>query len=259
MAASAARPVGSPVALITGAAAGIGAATAEEFVRLGWRVVIADKEPDRVEPALRDDPNIRVVFMDVADQVSVDTGIDQAIQEMGCIDALINNAGIQQWSSLKDFDPATWQKVLSVNLYGTLHCMSTVCRHMMERESGAIVNVVSINAQRGAPKRGPYSASKAAVSAITRTAAVEFAPYGIRVNAVGPGYVATPMMKAYIDQGHIDEERILSRIPIGRMAKPGEIASAIAFLASPAASYVTGQVLFVDGGFLADAGIPAND
>jgi 3-oxoacyl-[acyl-carrier protein] reductase len=251
--------VAPPVALVTGAATGIGAATAQEFVRLGWRVAVTDKKLEHVTLALRDDPNVHVLYMDVADQASVETGIDRAIQEMGSIDALINNAGIQQWSSLRDFDSTVWHRVLSVNLYGTLHCMATVCRHMLERETGAIVNVVSINAERGAPKRGPYSASKAAVSAVTRTAAVELAPHGIRVNAVGPGYVATPLMRSYIDEGRIDVERILSKVPLGRMAEPEEIARVIAFLASPAASYVTGQVLFVDGGFLADAGIPAND
>jgi NAD(P)-dependent dehydrogenase (short-subunit alcohol dehydrogenase family) len=175
----------------------------------------------------------------------------------GRLDALVNNAGIQKWTPIADMDWSTWSRVLDVNLNGVARCLSRACA-LIEKTGGAVVNVVSIAAERGVPMRAPYSASKAAVIALTRAAAVEWAERGIRVNAVGPGYVATEMIRDFVQSGQMPAEPILAQIPMGRFAEPAEIAKAIQFLASDEASYVTGQVLFVDGGYLANSGLPGD-
>jgi 3-oxoacyl-[acyl-carrier protein] reductase len=146
---------------------------------------------------------------------------------------------------------------LNVNLYGVLRCMQIAGRYMMAAHRGSIVNITSVAAERGAAGRAPYVASKAAVIGLTKTAAVEWAHTGVRVNAVGPGYVDTPLLRSHIEQGDLDLDPILSRIPLARLANPREIASVIRFLGSDEASYITGQALFVDGGFLADYGVPS--
>lgn len=244
-----------PVVLITGGASGIGAATVEEFLHEGWRVVIADIDIKSVKAELNENEHVRLAETNVCEQESVEKAVDLAIHEFGHIDALINNAGIQRWSTLEHLDVDVWQNVMNTNFYGSLFCLHAVGQHMLARGSGAIVNVASMLAERGVAKRGPYSAAKSALMAITRTAAIEWGNRGIRVNGVGPGYVATPLMESYFSSGKIDRKEIVATIPMRRMAKPSEIASVIYFLSSPKASYINGQTLFVDGGFLVNSGI----
>ena len=133
--------------------------------------------------------------------------------------------------------------------------MSAAGKHMVGKGTGAIVNVLSILTERGAPNRGPYSSSKAALQAVTRTAAIEWGKKGIRVNGVGPGYIETPLMAKYFESGQVNKCAIEGSIPLGRLGSSAEIAKVILFLASDDSSYVTGQIVFVDGGFLSNSGV----
>lgn len=245
--------------VVTGGASGIGWAACEAFARRGWRVAIADIDVARaIDRAKARDEVFLPVGMDVRDTAAVERGLDEVIARWGRLDALVNNAGIQRWTPLDNLDWDVWETVLGVNLNGAARVLSAACRRMSPNDGGAVVNIVSVNGERGVPLRAPYSVSKAGLLALTRTAAVEWAERGIRVNAVGPGYVATEMMEDFIGSGRIDPAPILRRIPMRRMAQPAEIARVIRFLASEEASYVTGQALFVDGGFLADSGLTAH-
>ena len=244
------------VVLITGGASGIGWAAAQEFAGRGCRVIIGDVDQSSGESAAASDPDrISAIALDVRDAGMISSAIDTVERRFGRLDILVNNAGIQKWTALANMDWDTWTRVLDVNLNGVVRCMSLACP-LIEKTGGAVVNVVSIAAERGVPMRAPYSASKAAVIALTRSAAIEWADRGIRVNAVGPGYVATELIADFVKSGKMPAGPILERIPMGRFADPAEIARVIRFLASDEASYVTGQVLFVDGGFLANSGLP---
>jgi 3-oxoacyl-[acyl-carrier protein] reductase len=246
------------VVLITGGASGIGWATAREFAGRGWQVVIGDIDLKGAEAKVASNPGrTYAVDLDVCNAESVSRALGEVEARFGRLDALVNNAGIQKWTPIADMDWSTWSRVLDVNLNGVARCLSRACA-LIEKTGGAVVNVVSIAAERGVPMRAPYSASKAAVIALTRAAAVEWAERGIRVNAVGPGYVATEMIRDFVQSGQMPAEPILAQIPMGRFAEPAEIAKAIQFLASDEASYVTGQVLFVDGGYLANSGLPGD-
>lgn len=246
------------VALITGGAKGIGAATVNEFLQEGWRVVVLDIDIKSIDDDIRNNKRALILEANICEQNSVKETVDLAIREFGQIDALINNAGIQRWSTMEDLDIEAWQAVLNTNLYGSLFCLHAVGQHMLARGSGSIVNLVSVLAEKAVSKRGPYSASKSALMAVTRTAAIEWGSRGIRVNGVGPGYVETPLMDSYYESGKIDKEEILTTIPMGRMASPEEVANVIYFLASRKASYITGQTFFVDGGFLVNSGVDVN-
>jgi 3-oxoacyl-[acyl-carrier protein] reductase len=242
--------------LITGGASGIGLACAQRFADDGWRVVLADRDSAALVAAVALRPAQFVAAeMDVTDLASVQAACAVAASAGG-IHALVNNAGIQQWMSLERFDTAVWERVLDVNLTGVVRCLSAAIPFLIAAGGGAVVNIASISARGGVPQRAPYSASKAAVVALTATAAVELASHGIRVNAVAPGYVDTELIGRYVASGSLDLRPILARIPLGRLARPHEIADAVLFLAGASASYITGQTLFVDGGFLADAGVP---
>jgi 3-oxoacyl-[acyl-carrier protein] reductase len=245
---------------ITGGASGIGWAAAQEFLRCGWSVAIGDIDTAMLRSRDADLSDKLVnVELDVTSEVSIRRALDLVTNRFGRLDAFVNNAGIQQWTSIEDLDWRAWQAVLDVNLHGVLRCLHAVGRYMLSNRRGSIVNITSVNSERGVAHRAPYSASKAAVLALTRTAAIEWAAHGVRVNAVGPGYVATELIETFVKSGKLDARPITDRIPLGRMAEPAEIARAIRFLCSDDSSYITGQVLYVDGGLLASSGIAAGN
>ena len=248
---------GSKVAFITGGARGIGWATAEELLREGWSLTIGDV--DLVEARRRasaDPERILPLPLDVSDRASVEKAMAASLDRWERLDALVNNAGIQRHAALESLSFEDWKLVLDVNLNGAFHCLQVAARHMLAKGAGAIVNVASVAAMRGAAGRAAYAASKAAIVSLTRTAAVEWAARGVRVNAVAPGYVETDLIATFVAAGRLDLSPVVARTPAGRLATPAEIAKAIRFLASDDASFMNGHVLAVDGGFLADYGVP---
>lgn len=238
------------VALITGAARGIGLAAAKRFLAEGWRVALLDVLGDEVRAsvkALNRDGDALALEADVSDAASVSEAVRQAHQRFGRIDALVNNAGIAIFKPMLDVTLEEWQRVLSVNLTGPFLMTQAVAPIMREQGGGAIVNITSISGLRASTLRVAYGTSKAALAHLTRQQAAELAQYGIRVNAVAPGPVETAMAKAV----HTPEIRVdyHDHIPLDRYGLESELANAIFFLCSEQASYVTGQELAVDGGF----------
>jgi 3-oxoacyl-[acyl-carrier protein] reductase len=242
------------VVIITGGLNGIGSAIAELFIREGADVGIIDLSPTTAPEVYRKSdeltrlrPGAQVHFFsaNVADSMQVKNACDQAMDEFGYIDVLINNAGITADSSIKKMSEEQFDRVLNVNLKGVFNCTKVFGLHMVENGKGAIINASSVVAHYGNFGQTNYVCSKAAVSALTIKWAKEFAEYGIRVNAVAPGFTNTRMTKQ-IPQAVV--EKIKKAIPLGRFASPKEIAEVYAFLASDAASYITGAVIPVDGG-----------
>jgi 3-oxoacyl-[acyl-carrier protein] reductase len=242
----------SGVAIVTGGARGIGWAVGKHLRDEGWQVVAVDLVPGETESC---DTGIAYREMDVCDREQVSATLAAVVEEHGGLDLLVNNAGITRHRPLVDLTWEDWSAVVDVNLNGVFNCLQAAGRIMIERGSGVIVNMASVAAERGAAGRAPYATTKAAIVGLTRSAAVEWAPYGLRVNAVGPGYVDTGVLSAAIAAGTLDPADVLQRIPAGRLADPDEIGAMVSFLASPNAAYVNGQVFYVDGGFLADYGV----
>jgi 3-oxoacyl-[acyl-carrier protein] reductase len=241
------------VAVVTGGARGLGWAVGTCLRDDGWQVVAADLEPGETETG---DRGITCRRMDVTDRDQVASTLGAVVDELGGLDLLVNNAGVTRHRPLVELTWEDWSAVVDVNLHGAFNCLQAAGRLMIERGGGVILNIASVAAERGAAGRAPYATTKAALVGLTRSAAVEWAPHGVRVNAVGPGYVDTGVLRAAIASGTLDPADVLERIPAGRLAEPAEIGAVVSFLASPRAAYVTGQVLYVDGGFLADYGVP---
>jgi 3-oxoacyl-[acyl-carrier protein] reductase len=254
----------SRVALVTGGARGIGWATCQDLCRHGWNVAVADIDVGAAQAqaqAHAQSPSSGQMIacpLDVRDTSSVEAAVAAAVERFGSLDLLVNNAGVQHHARLEELRFEDWSDVLDVNLHGALRCMQAAARRMLKQNAGVIVNVVSVAAARGAGGRAPYVASKSALIGLTRTAAVEWASRGVRVNAIGPGYVQTDLLQTQVDAGLFEVGPVVAHTPLGRLAKPAEIANVIRFLASDEASYLTGQVLYVDGGFLADYGVPSS-
>jgi glucose 1-dehydrogenase len=245
------------VAIVTGGAKGIGYAIARRFLEEGARVVIADTD-DEAGPAAVDQLDalgpVRYVECDVGERLDVRNLVAATIDAFGDIDVLVNNAAILVKADFLDLDPEDFDRVLRVNLKGALLCSQAVARHMVERikaggRPGSIVNLSSVNAVFAIPDQVPYSVSKGGLSQLTKVAALSLAPYGIRVNAIGPGSIATEMLESVMNKPEV-RKTILSRTPLGRIGEPSEIAAVAAFLASDQASYVTGQTIYADGGRL---------
>ncbi len=235
--------------VVTGGASGIGAATASRFLAEGSKVLVLDRDQESGKKISLELPELAgVVDCDVSDIVQVRRSIERAVQTMGGIDVLINNAGISIRHDFLDITPDEWGRVLSVNLTGVFYVAQTVARHMVEGGGGVILNTASTNGIMGYPYYSDYNASKAGVIELTRSMALELAPK-IRVNAVAPGYVLTPMQRTEYTDEMLEE--VNSKIPLKRHAQPDEVAAMFAFLSSDEARYLTGQVYIVDGGEIA--------
>jgi len=238
-------------AVVTGASKGIGRATARLLAEQGWTVASFD-----VAPPAEPDAGIEDLVVDVTDNAAVEEAMRAVAARHGGLQLAVNNAGITRRGPLEELSFEDWSAVVAVNLHGVFNGTQAAGRIMLAQEGGgAIVNIASVAADRGQPGRAPYGATKAGVVGLTRAAAVEWAARGVRVNAVGPGYVTSGVYEAALASGQLDNDEVLRRIPMRRLADASEIAAVIAFLASPAAAYITGQVLYADGGFLADFGI----
>jgi len=232
--------------LITGGASGIGAATAGRFLEEGAQVVVLDRDDKGRAQIQRQLPTLAgTVAADVSNLQQVQAAFNEAVQQMGGVDVLINNAGISIRHKFLDITPQEWDRILAVNLTGVFYVAQTAAHYMWERGSGVILQTASTNGLVGQPFYADYNATKAGVIELTKTMALELAP-NIRVCAVAPGYVLTPMQRAEYTDEMLDE--VNRKVPMGRHAKPEEIAALFAYLASEDAAYITGQVFTCDGG-----------
>jgi NAD(P)-dependent dehydrogenase (short-subunit alcohol dehydrogenase family) len=245
------------VALVTGAASGIGQATAELFARLGARVVASDINIDRGEAVVEGlrEAGQEAIFVaaDVSDDEAVTNLVARTVEAYGGLDCAAHCAGIGAGHSPTHLYPDDkWDRIVATNLRGTWNTMKHEIEAMLSRgKGGAIVNVSSTLGLRGAQAASPYSASKHGVIGLTQTAAIEYAAAGIRVNAVCPGAIDTPMMDEAFDRFPGFRETVIAYVPLGRLGRPEEVASAIAWLSSDAASFITGAALEIEGGLLA--------
>jgi len=231
--------------LVTGGASGIGQATATRFLEEGCTVCVLDRSAEARSRVERELPELAgVIDADVSSLKQVQDAFAEATDRMGSVDVLINNAGISIRHDFLEITPDEWDAVLDVNLKGVFYMAQTAARHMMDKGSGVIINTASTAGNNGYPHYADYSASKGGVIALTQAMALELAPV-IRVNAISPGYVLTPMQRAEYSDEMLDA--VNSKIPLGRHAKPEEIAALFAFLASEDAAFATGHVYVMDG------------
>jgi len=247
----------SKTALVTGASRGIGRAIAVAFAEAGADVALVARSADGLAETAEAVTAVgRKAFVIPADVTSYDAVADAvaaAIDQLGYLDIVVNNAGGSNFMvPFLDMRISGWEKVLRLNLDSTVYVCQAVGPHLRERGSGSVINVASVAGLAAAPGLVPYGASKAAVVSLTRTLAVEWAPLGIRVNALCPGWTATDLNKNLWD-GPDGGEATVANVPMRRWARPEEMAGPAVFLASDASSYMTGQVLVVDGGQLASA------
>jgi 3-oxoacyl-[acyl-carrier protein] reductase len=240
----------SKVAIVTGAAQGIGRATAAELASQGATAVVADVDANLAAATAREISgrglSAEAVEVDVSQKASVVRMVERVLERFGRIDVLVNNAGIAGRAvPLEEVTDDDWERMMAVDLSSVFYCCRAVVPHMVERRAGAIVNVASIAGKEGNPNMIPYSTAKAGVIGFTKALAKEVAPLGIRVNAVAPAVIETVILKQLTPQ---QVEYMKSKIPLGRLGQPEEVASVIAFLASDGASFVTGQCYDCSGG-----------
>jgi len=250
------------VAVITGGARGLGFETARAFAAAGRRVVLADLDGDAAAAAARElggDERALGLGVDVASTPSTEKMVADALARFGRLDVLINNAGFAAPSPSHSLGDEAWERMLDVHLGGTFRCSRAAFAALAQAPAPAIVNLASIAAFVGMPMRASYSAAKGGIDALTRALAVEWAPAGIRVNAIAPGFVLTKLMRELTEAGNNPIEAMEARVPLGRLAQPEEIAAMIAVLASPAASFLTGQTVVVDGGMTVDGRLAGID
>jgi NAD(P)-dependent dehydrogenase (short-subunit alcohol dehydrogenase family) len=241
------------VALVTGAAAGMGLATAQAFAEAGAAVVMADFRGDAVKAEAQKlvaaGHRAIAVRCDVSDDAQVEQMVDRTVAEFGRLDAAFNNAGVMaRIAPTADSTREEWDRVIGINLRGVWSCMKHELRQMERQGSGAIVNNASVGALTGNPGIGSYIASKHGVVGLTRTAALEYIKHGIRVNAVNPGLIDTQIARDVVSGDEQAYAEIAKHVPIGRAGRPEEIAAAVLWLCSPGSSYVAGHALTVDGG-----------
>ena len=239
------------IALITGAYRGLGFAIAQGLARAGASVVLNGRRIEAVEAAARSLAaqalKASTAIFDVTDRDAVLAGVKAVESEHGRIDVLVNNAGIQRRGGLADFTQQDWDDIIATNLTAPFIVSQAVLPGMIARKSGKIVHIASLMSELARPSVVPYTAAKGGVRQLTRGMAVELAPHNIQVNAIAPGYFATEMNRALIDNAEFNAW-VCKRTPAGRWGQPDELAGIAVFLASNASSYMTGQMMIVDGG-----------
>lgn len=241
------------VAIVTGAGRGLGAAMAQGLAEVGAAVVVADinlqsaiSTAERIKEA---GGKALPVSVDVGGAADVKAMVDACVNTFGTVDILVNNAGINRRDPCIEMSEEDWDAVIRVNLKGTFLCTREVGKILVAKKSGKVINIASLLATVAQPNRGPYASSKGAVAQFTKVLALEWAPYNINVNAIAPGYVATELNTRLMEDKQVYDE-ITARIPMERWADPEEMIGAVVFLASDASSYMTGQLVNIDGGYL---------
>ncbi|MCC7463394.1 MAG: SDR family oxidoreductase [Gammaproteobacteria bacterium] len=240
-------------ALVTGASSGIGFAIAEALARAGARVVLNARSVAALERAaqrLRDaGASVAVSAFDVTDAAAVNAAVDALETAIAPIDVLVNNAGIQRRAPLERFEDRAWRELMAINLDGVYYVSKAVARHMIARRRGKIINIGSVQCELARPGIAPYTASKGAVRNLTRGMCADWARYGLQINAIGPGYFATPLNRALVDDPVFDEW-LRQRTPAGRWGQLEDLHGVAVFLASAASDFINGQTIYVDGGIV---------
>lgn len=234
------------VAMVSGGASGIGLAVARRLAGSGVRTVIVDRNADAAA-AVAVEPDLIAATADVTDPASVNRVVDQVVSDHDRLDILVNCAGIVRPEPSVQVSDEDWAQMFDIHVAGTMRLCRAAYPHLA-KWGGAIVNTSSVGGRVGMPGRLSYCSAKAAIEGLTRTLAVEWAKSGIRVNAVAPGYVRTPLLVDTFTEGDLDLDLLEARIPMGRMAEPEEIAAVVVMLTGPDTSYITGQTIVTDGG-----------
>ena len=246
------------VAVVTGGAQGIGQAVVEKFVAEGAKVALLDIDEPRgratAEVLGGEEAGVRFIRCDITREADVSSAIAETVTAFGTVDILVNNAGINTYFDATTMTEDEWDRVFAVDLKGAWLCCKHVLPHMQDQGAGSIVNIASIHAFMTTYNQFPYAAAKSGLVGMTRSLALDFGKYQIRVNAICPGWVRTKLIDEWLElqpEGKAAEQRVLDQQPLGRMATPMEIANFVAFVASDEASFMTGAALLIDGGLSA--------
>lgn len=242
------------VAIVTGSGSGIGEACVQKLAESGARIIVADVDEENGERVAKsvnsNDGNATFVYADVSNPKSVEQMVDKTIDTYGQLDIAVNNAGVGgDQSMVGDYSINSWQQVIDINLNGVFYCMRYQVPQMLKQSGGAIVNMASILGSVGFATSSAYVAAKHGVVGLTKSAALEYSAQGIRVNAVGPGFIKTPLLEANLDEE--TTAMLVEHHPIGRMGEAGEVADLVMFLCSAQSSFITGSYYTVDGAYTA--------